>query len=85
MSGSILNTKSTRRIGHATGLGDAIIRAWSHGGHTHAFVTRDHHHGWFNTKNSEWGIDTDPSHHSSCYSSCRELFPAGGATGGDAL
>ncbi len=69
MSASILNPQSTRRIARSTGLN--VIRAWSHGKYTMAFVTDDHRHGWWNKKNQAWDLEDNPMH----YSSCDQLFP----------
>ncbi|URN11389.1 hypothetical protein LUW77_03615 [Streptomyces radiopugnans] len=68
MSAQRLSPKSTRRIARSTGLD--VIRAWSHGGYTMAFVTADHRHGWWDKKTGDWGIDSKPVH----YTSCGELF-----------
>ena len=68
MSAQILSPRSTRRISESTG--QEVVRAWSHGGYTMAFVTADHRHGWWDKKTGEWGWDDDPVH----YSSCAELF-----------
>lgn len=70
MSAQVLNDRSTRRIARSTGLD--IVRAWSHGGYTMAFVTADHRHGSWDKKTGEWEWETDRTWH---YTSCRELFP----------
>lgn len=70
MSAQVLNARSTRRIARSTGLD--IVRAWSWGGYTMAFVTADHRHGWWDKKTGEWEWETGQIFH---YSSCRELFP----------
>jgi hypothetical protein len=70
MSAQRLSDRSTRRIANATGLD--VVRAWSHGGYSMAFVTADHRHGWWDKKTSNWEWDNEPIH----YSSCAELFSA---------
>ena len=69
MSAQVLNDRSTRRIARSTGLD--VVRAWSWGGYTMAFVTAGHRHGWWDKKTDEWGWDEEPMH----YASCRRLFP----------
>jgi len=69
---SILNDKNTRKIARATGL--PVIRAWSHGGYKHGFVTAAHVHGMFNVKTGEFRVYAGRVTH---YSSCREMFPDG--------
>jgi hypothetical protein len=69
LSAQRLNARSTRRIAASTGL--EIVRAWGHGGYTHAFVTVDHRHGWWDKKTGQWAYEDDPMH----YTSCAELFP----------
>ncbi|HZB28944.1 MAG TPA: hypothetical protein VE465_02140 [Streptosporangiaceae bacterium] len=70
MSASVLSARSTRRIARSTGLD--ILRAWSNGGYTMAFVTADHRHGWWDKKTGDWELYTGDVMH---YSSCDALFP----------
>jgi len=64
MGAQRLNARNTRKIATATGL--PVIRAWSHGGYTHDFVTAGHLHGWYDLKTSQWGIIARPAHYSTC-------------------
>lgn len=77
MSAQRLNERNTRRIAAATGL--PVIRAWSHGGYVHDFVTQGHMHGWYALKTGEWGIATEVRTH---YNTC---WPASPSAGDDAL
>ena len=77
MSAQRLSARKTRRIAEATGL--PVIRAWSHGGYVHDFVTAGHLHGWYSLKTGNWGVETEVKWH---YNTC----PGGsGAAGEDAL
>jgi hypothetical protein len=49
-----LSERKTRKIARETGL--PVIRAWSHGGYVHDFVTRGHLHGWYSLRDGTWGI-----------------------------
>lgn len=69
MSAQRLSDRKTRAVARATG--QAVVRAWSHGGYTFAFVTTDHRHGAYDTKTGFWQWDPDPLH----YTSCADLFP----------
>lgn len=78
VSAQRLSGRSTRRIARATGL--PVIRAWSHGGYSHDFVTAGHLHGWYDLKTGEWGIHSSGRqlHYNTC--------PGGsGAAGPDAI
>jgi hypothetical protein len=84
MSAQRLNERNMRKIARRTGL--PVIRAWSHGGYVHDFVTRGHLHGWYSLKTGEWGIETGRVTH---YDTCPrpagwagrvsedQMFPAG--------
>ena len=71
MGAQRLSARSARRLGRVTGLGEALIRGWGHGGYVHGFVTDNHRHGWVDIKTGEWGWEEDPIH----YTSCGEMFP----------
>jgi hypothetical protein len=69
MGSSRIGARKTRKMAAATGLD--IIRAWSHGGYVHSFVTADHQHGYYDLKTGEWEFVCGGH-----FSSCRdELFP----------
>jgi hypothetical protein len=74
MGAQRLSARKTRRIARATGL--PVIRAWSHGGYVHDFVTQGHLHGWYSLKTGEWGIEAQVRTH---YNTCSPAF----ATAGD--
>jgi hypothetical protein len=71
VSAQRLNARSLRRIARDTGL--PVVRGWAHGGYVLAFAYSDdgwetHHHGWYDKKTGNWGLDDQDAHYSSCYS-----------------
>ena len=65
MGAQRLSDRKTRGIARATGL--PVIRAWSHGGYVHDFVTQGHLHGWYSLKTGEWGIEAEVrTHYDTC-------------------
>lgn len=73
VSAQRLSARKTRRIARVTGL--PVIRAWSHGGYVHDFVTAGHLHGWHDLKTGEWGIYAEVTTH---YNTCPPAFPSAG-------
>lgn len=73
MGAQRLSDKKTRKIARVTGL--PVIRAWSHGGYTHDFVTAGHLHGWYDLKDGTWGIAAQVRTH---YNTCWPTSPSAG-------
>lgn len=70
MSAQRLGAKKLRKIQGAVGDAAVVLRGWSHGGYDFAFVTTDHHHGYYSLRTGavEWSDERNPH-----YSSCPEL------------
>lgn len=68
-----LGARWVRRLRRITG--EDVIAGWGWGSYMHAFVTADHHHGWYDLRDKVWGWDEETIGSTTHYDSCNDRWP----------